>query len=45
MRGSVSTGTNEGESSVGRVWTAGFQGITARSRVVRVWKLMNRSFP
>jgi hypothetical protein len=42
LRGSVSTGTKEDELIPGRVWTAGFHHVTARSRLVRVLKLMNR---
>jgi hypothetical protein len=41
---SVGMGTEEDESSTGRVWAAGFRHITARSRLVRVLKLMNRLF-
>jgi hypothetical protein len=44
LRGSVSTGAKEDESSTGRVWAAGFHHITARSRLTRVLKLMNRLF-
>jgi hypothetical protein len=44
LRGSVSTGTKEDESSTGRVWAAGFHHVTARSRLTRVLKLMNRLF-
>jgi hypothetical protein len=44
LRGSVSTGTKEDESSIGRVWIAGFQHVTARSRLSRVLILMNRLF-
>ena len=42
LRGSVSTGTKEDESSTGRIWAAGFHRVTARSRLARVLKLMNR---
>jgi len=42
--GSVRTGTKEGESSIGRVWAAGFHNVTARSHLARVFKLMNH-FP
>jgi hypothetical protein len=34
----------EDESSTGRVWAAGFRHITARSRLARILKLMNRLF-
>jgi hypothetical protein len=44
LRGSVSTGANEDESNTGRVWAAGFNHVTARSRLARVLKLMNRLF-
>jgi hypothetical protein len=36
MRGSVRTGAKEDESSTGRVWTAGFNHFTARSRLAGV---------
>ena len=41
LRGSLRTGTEEDESSTGRVWAAGFHHVAARSRLVRVSKLMN----
>jgi hypothetical protein len=44
LRGSVSTGTQEDESGTGRVWAAGFHHVTARSRLARVVKLVNRLF-
>jgi len=44
LRGNVGTGTKEDESSTGRVWAAGFHHVTARSRLARVLKLMNRLF-
>jgi hypothetical protein len=44
LRGSVGTGTKEDEFSNGRVWTAGFHHVTARSRLARVLKIMNRLF-
>ena len=44
LRGSVGTGTNEDESSNGHVWAAVFHHVTARSRLARVLKLMNRLF-
>jgi len=40
----VGAGTKENESSTGRVWAAGFHRVTARSRLVRVLKLMDRLF-
>ena len=42
--GSVGTGTNEDESSTERVWAAGIHNVTARSRLARVFKLVNRLF-
>jgi hypothetical protein len=44
LRGSVSTGANEDESSTGRVWAAGFHHVTAHSRLARILKLMNCLF-
>ena len=44
LRGSVGMGTKEDEWSTGRVWAAGFHNVTARSRLARVLKLMNRLF-
>jgi len=44
LRGSVSTGTKEDESSTGRAWAAGFHHVTAHSRLARILKLMNRLF-
>jgi len=41
---SVGTGTREDESGNGLVWAAGFHHVTARSRLARVLKLMNRLF-
>jgi hypothetical protein len=41
----VDTGTKEDKSSAGCVWAAGFHHVTARSRLARVLKLMNRLFP
>jgi uncharacterized protein YifE (UPF0438 family) len=37
-------GKKEDESSIGRVWAAGFHHVTARSRLARVLKLTNRLF-
>jgi len=37
-------GTNEDESSTGRVRAAGFHHVTARSRLAHVLKLMNCLF-
>ena len=37
-------GTEEDESSTGRVWAAGFHLIMACSRLARVFKLMNHLF-
>jgi hypothetical protein len=44
LRGSVSTGVNEGESSTGRIWAAGFHHVTAHSKLAGVFKLTNRLF-
>jgi hypothetical protein len=44
MGGSVGTVTEEDESSTGRVWAAVFHHVTARSCLVRVFKLMNHLF-
>ena len=44
LRGSVGTGKKEDKSSTGRVWAAGFHRVTARSRLERVLKIMNRLF-
>jgi hypothetical protein len=44
LRGSVSTGAKEDESSTGRIWAAGFQHVTARSCLAQVLKLMNHLF-
>jgi hypothetical protein len=37
-------GAKEDESRIGRVWAAGFHHVTARSRLERVLKFMNRLF-
>jgi hypothetical protein len=44
LRGSVSTGAKEDESSTGRSWAAGFQHVTARSHLARVLKPINHLF-
>jgi hypothetical protein len=44
VRGSVSTGKKEDESSSGRVWATGFHHVTARSRLADVLILTNRLF-
>jgi hypothetical protein len=44
LGGSVGTGTKEDETSTGRIWAAGFHHFTARSRLARVFQLMNRLF-
>jgi hypothetical protein len=44
LRASVGAGTKEDESNTGRVWAAGFHHVTARSRLARIFKLMNRVF-
>jgi hypothetical protein len=40
----VGTVTKEDESSTGRVWAAGFNHVTARSRLARVLELTKRLF-
>jgi hypothetical protein len=42
LPGSVGTGTKEDDSNTGRVLAAGFHHVTARSRLARVLKLMDR---
>jgi len=42
LRRSVGMETQEYESSTVRVWAAGFHHVTARSRLARVLKHMNR---
>jgi hypothetical protein len=44
VRGSMGMGTKEDESSTGHVWAAVFHHVTARSRLARALKLMNRLF-
>jgi hypothetical protein len=44
LLGSLSTGAKEDESSTERVRAAGFHHVTARSRLARVLKLINRLF-
>ena len=44
MRGSMCMGTEEDESSTGCIWTAGFHHVTALSRLVPIFKLMNCLF-
>jgi hypothetical protein len=44
LRGSVGTGSKKDESSTRRVWAVGFHYVTARSRLARVFKIMNRLF-
>jgi hypothetical protein len=39
LRGSVSAGAKEDESSAGRVWATGFYHVTARSRLAHDLKL------
>ena len=41
---SMGTGTKEDESCTGRVWTAGFHHVTARSHLAQAFKLTNRLF-
>jgi hypothetical protein len=40
----VCTGTKEDESSTGHIWAAGLHHVTARSRLARGLKTMNRFF-
>jgi hypothetical protein len=40
----VGTVKKEDESSTGRVWAAGFQHVTARSRLAGVLKIMDLPF-
>ena len=44
-RGSVSVGKKEDVSSTGRVRAAGFHHVTACSRLLHVFKLVNHLFP
>jgi hypothetical protein len=44
MRESVSTGAKKDEPSTGRVWAARFHHVTASSRLVRVFNVMNPLF-
>jgi nicotinamide mononucleotide (NMN) deamidase PncC len=44
LRGSMGTGKKKDDPSIGRVWAAGFHHDTARSRLARVFKLMNHLF-
>ena len=40
----MGTGEKDDELSTGRIWAAGFHHVTARSRLTRVFKVMNRLF-
>jgi len=42
LRERVGTGTKKVESRTRRIWAAGFHNDTARSRLARVLKVMNR---
>jgi hypothetical protein len=44
LRGSVSPGAKQDESSTGRVWAVGFHHVMALSLLALVLKLMNRLF-
>ena len=44
LRGSTGMGTQEDESSTGRIWAAGFHHVLARSHLAHVLKLKNRLF-
>jgi hypothetical protein len=43
--GSVGMGAKEDESSIGRVWAAGFHHVMAHSCLAHVLKLMTHLFP
>jgi hypothetical protein len=45
LRGSLSTGVKEDDSSNGRVWAAGFHHDMARPSLARILKFINRLFP
>ena len=44
LQGSMGTGKKEDESSTGCIWAGGFHHVMARSRLARVFKLMDHSF-
>jgi hypothetical protein len=44
MRGSESMAAKEDESSIGRIWAAGFHHVTAHSRLAQILKLMKGLF-
>jgi hypothetical protein len=44
LQGRMSTGAKEHELSTGRVWAAGCQYVTARSRLAHILKLMKHLF-
>ena len=44
LRGSVGMGTQEDESSTGRIWATGFHHVMARSCLAHILKLMNHLF-
>jgi hypothetical protein len=44
LRESDGTGANKDESSMGRVWAAGFHHVAVRYRLACVLKLMGRLF-
>ena len=44
LLGSMGMGTEEEESSIWRVWAAGFHHVTARSRLACVWNLRTVQF-
>jgi hypothetical protein len=44
LRGSVSTGAKEDESSAGGIWAAGFHHVTVRSRLAGVLKVTYNLF-
>jgi hypothetical protein len=42
LRGSMSTGTREDESTNGRFWAAGFHHVMGRTLLVHILKITNR---
>jgi len=44
LQGSMGAGTKGDETSIGRIWAAGFHHVTARFHLARILKLMNHLF-
>jgi hypothetical protein len=44
LKESVGMAAKEDESNTGRIWAAGFHHVTARSRLVGIFKLINCLF-